>query len=243
MSRKASKKNVFSQVGDNECNEESPDQATENNMLMQILQHVLAQQSRYDNVTTLVHKLEIENLEMKNVINGLKGDNSALLQRIETLEKASGGWTDASKATDGPVSHAAINDTVMTNITKELSARATKVQNVVIFGIDESTGTDKEKIIDLLQNGLGLSDITSDDIITHFRFGTQKENQPRPLKLKLNTQALKLKIISLSGKLSTREKYKRVYIRNDLTQIELKEYNERRLAKLNRPDHHQQPKK
>ena len=233
MKPKGTKKQQLSQMSDNESSDEKESESTS-------LKQLLCQITKYfDTIMGLkdtMQKLTIENIELKHEMGEMKKANDDLLQRVEMLEKASGGWTTASKANHGPVAGAVKtadwNEYSLSDISVELANRASKVKNIIIMGLDETDAqTDKDNITELLRDILEMSV----DITDSFRLG-KDEGKTRPLMVQTPSAQIRNTVLLNAKKMRLLEpthKFKKVYLRADMTRLELKEdFDKRNAAKL-----------
>ena len=245
MSKQRKQRVTASQLSDNEGIDENE---SDNHTLKKMMEMILKSQNNYQKFFDEIHQLRSENVEMKNDLRLLKADKDSLLQRIETLENAFGDWSPVSKADTGPVSNANTNvSSMVSTVTAELSSRATRTSNVVIFGMEEFIGTEavakeKAEIVSLVNKGLGIAEMNDADILQHYRLGNKNDDgRPRPLKIKLKSQNMRDIILASSKKLGNNppdHKFRRIFINADLTVIERKEAAAKRQERKNRQSGH-----
>ena len=241
MPAKVRKNGVLSQASDNECIEDSD---TSDNIVLRLLLEITKFHDKFNSLKDETNNNKLEIIKLQHESEKLKSENATLLQRIETLELASGGWSTAPKAKRGPATDANDVTKIVADVTGELSARSSKSKNVVIMGLQECQdgGNQRESdghgVKDLLEHSLGL-DITT-EIAEHFRLGVKKGDRPRPLKLKMSSQQSKDRIMGAARKLASLpvgHKYKRIFIGHDLTEIEREAEFKRRQEKRNKSHH------
>lgn len=93
-----------------------------------------------------------------------------------------------------------------------------RMRNLVLFNLseDEEEGSDEKSVKDIL-NVLNLSDVNFELM---GRIGKVNNNYPRLLRISLNKQVDRSRILSVTKNLKTKRKYEKVYISPDLTRIQ-----------------------
>lgn len=187
-------------------------------------------------VLTTNSALQLELRTLTSDHKKLQEAHQQLLERVETLEKSSGDWTQASTRRQ----HSTTSDleALTCTVADELQARTEKQSNVVIYGLPELPSVDdqpateedeKKKVSDLLKDDLS---ITQPSVVRAYRMGRPRtDGRPRPIKVHLPDSTQKRTVLDNAkklGKLPDTHAHKKVYIRSDWTAMQREQDYKRR---------------
>ena len=240
----------LTQVSDDDGN----DGSDQNSLLLKILLEFSKFHKQYTDILDKCHSLEIENLTLKNDfkslkddIDDLRADNIRLFQKLEEIKAGTVGGPHVSVEAHKGLPNAVSTDmtSMVSDVTREINARASKAKNIVILNLPEaSTPTSEmEGVEELFSGALHFTEAKS-QVTEMFRLGQKRDGKPRPLKVKLASEAAKSRIIENARKwmkdIPSDHKLKRVFIRSDMTELERanaqRKYKEQHHSKAHRRD-------
>ena len=187
---------------------------------------------------------------MKYDIKELKDSNQSLIQRLEILESKSGEWSTQQSAPQKHLS-APVQDVMAltTKVADEMLARKEKETNLVIVGLPEDAvekddpqdpaGNDacRNNVCSLLQS-IGVENPWMTRV---FRMGKRQPDRPRPVKVICDgseTRKLALENAKKLKNLHDSHPNKKVYIRQDLTQLQRDHEYHKRQSRYNHHSSH-----
>lgn len=199
----------------------------------------------YDQTMTLLKENSEGKLEATRKILGLQGELTACREKLERTAAELLEAKDSAKAAQLQLDEVRLSRPSTSNepkmdfdaIMNEINLRQEKRRNLVIYGIKESpdsdtgstaldsnsdTGSDDGKVQKLFTDALGVTGVT---LVRLFRLGKPRlpHEKPRPLKLFLESEEVKKKILDKTRKLKDLpddDEFRRVYIRPDMTLVE-----------------------
>lgn len=174
--------------------------------------------------------------DLRAECRNLKENHDRLLERVEELENSDSQWNPVRRHA---VASADDVNALTTNVADELLARKDKELNIVIYGLEELPHTDEDEPSEEQEKTHTAQFLTSqlkveDPSFTRvFRMGRRQTDRPRPIKVMFTESTKRAQTLDSAkslGKLPEGNKYRRVFIRPDWTQLQRDQDYARRQA-------------
>ena len=157
-------------------------------------------------------------------IDSLSSNNIKLENKVNSLSKSIESSLSQPKPPAWEFPTSFTPSSVAINVADELSERNKRKCNVVVHNLPEPSAATNESdtscFADICRRELGLKI----EITKSIRLGQKQNSKPRSLLIKLSSEALRNKVLSLAPKLRFSSTWYQIYIQPDMTPTEREAY-------------------